>query len=162
MAKKQDKTTVNITVDISHHVLNMLKKAKEKAAGNYNKNPFYELDYDIVPDRIIDIEYVDSKKQVSKRTVTAMRIKEEKNKDLYLVGLCHMRKRMRSFRYDRIQSIIENGTKRSSTEWLIDIGFNNFRDTKEHIAREKLRGLVAKMDDGALDDFIKNSTAAGV
>lgn len=30
MAKKQDKTTVNLTVDISHHVLNMLKKPKKK------------------------------------------------------------------------------------------------------------------------------------
>lgn len=123
---------------------------------NYNKNSYHELDYDIVPDRIIDIEYVDSKKQVSERTVTAMRIKEEKNKDLYLVGLCHLRKRMRSFRYDRIQSITENGLKRSGAEWLADIGFNNFRDTREHIAREKLRKIVENMDDDALADFIKN------
>lgn len=129
---------------------------------NYNKNPYHGLDYDIVPDRIIDIEYIDSKKQASTRTVTAMRIKEEKNGDLYLSGLCHLRKRIRSFRYDRIQSITENNIKRNGAEWLSDIGFDNFRDTREHIAREKLRKIVENMDDDSLNEFIKNSTAAGV
>lgn len=154
MDKKQEENNINITVDISKHVT---KALEAKTAGLYNKQLFRGLDYDIVPDRTIDIEYIDSKKQASTRTVTAMRIKEEKNKDLYLVGLCHLRKRIRAFRYDRIQSISENGIKRTSAEWLKDIGFDNFRDTREHIAREKLREMVHNMDDAALAEFIKNS-----
>lgn len=73
-----------------------------------------------------------------------------------------LRKRIRSFRYDRIQSITENNIKRNGAEWLSDIGFDNFRDTREHIAREKLRKIVENMDDDSLNEFIKNSTAAGV
>lgn len=123
----------------------------------YNRDKSGSMDYDIKPDRVVDIEYIDAKKQTTRRTVTSMRIKEEQNRDLCLVGLCHLRRRMRSFRYDRIISISENGVPRTAAQWLVDIGFDNFRATREHVAVEKLRKIVRKMDDDALAEFIKNA-----
>jgi len=121
------------------------------------KNTQPPINFDIVPDRVVDIEYRDARKQITRRTITAMRIKEEHTGGLYLVGLCHLRRRMRSFRYDRIVSITENGATRTGAQWLCDIGFDNFRAGREQVAVEKLRKMVRNMDDGALAEFVKNT-----
>lgn len=112
------------------------------------------LDFDIVPDRTIDIEYTDSTGNTSHRTITAQRIYSEKNGGIYIVGFCHMRKQMRSFRCDRIINI-DAGTKSMSAEqFLTDVGFYSNRTTKELRAINKLQKMVQDMSDSDLDGFI--------
>lgn len=122
---------------------------------------FDDIRFDIKPDREIEIEYQDSAGDRTKRRVTAQVLQSSTN-SLVLIGYCHLRNRERSFKLTGIRKLYENGREIKLIDWLYEIGFANYRPVQERIARQKLAQMVDKMDDGALDDFIKNSTAAGV
>lgn len=117
--------------------------------------------FDIKPDREIEIEYRDASGDITRRRVTAQAIETAYN-TLVLKAYCHLRQSQRSFKLENIRRLYENGREVYIADWLDDIGFTNSSRVKRRVAKAKVAALVDKMDDGALDEFIKNSTAAGV
>ena len=117
---------------------------------------FDDIRFDIKPDREIEIEYQDSAGERTKRRVTAQVLQSTTN-TLVLIGHCHLRNHERTFKLTGIRKLYENGHEIKLIDWLHEIGFTKYRPVQERIARQKLAQMVDKMDDGALDDFIKNS-----
>jgi len=117
--------------------------------------------FDIKPDREIEIEYRDASGDITRRRVTAQAIETAYN-TLVLKAYCHLRQSQRSFKLENIRRLYENGREVYIADWLDDIGFTNSNRVKRRVAKTKVAALVDKMDDSALDEFIKNSTAAGV
>ncbi len=136
-------------------------KAKPKAARKTPRpmpridHSVGPIDFDITPDRTIDIDYCDAAGTKTRRTVTAQRIHSEQGGELYLVGFCHLRNRMRSFRFNRIRIIYENGTEITPTDFLAAIGLYSDRGVKESIAIKKMHGIVKNMTDADLDGFVE-------
>ena len=144
------------------------KKSKQSAFKEYgtvsNLKPFVALGrdngpdirFDIKPDREIEIEYKDASGDITRRRVTAQII-ETAWGGLVLKAYCHLRGAQRSFKLENIVRLYEDGREMYVAEWLKEIGFTNSNRVKRRLARQKVVAMVDKMDDDALNDFIKNS-----